>query len=200
MLKQGLIGRYKFNGKKGVCEYISQAGCIQFDPIDICGKNAELVLQSRVQGFSKDMLYQLLYKDRKLIDYFDKNMAIFSVEDWKYFSRTREEYRNFGRSREEINSVGSQVINAVKEKKYVCSRDIDLPQTVDWSWNPTRLSRAVLETLYFGGELILHHKKGTMKYYALAREYIDSSALSPENSENSANCLCFIYRTARWFF
>lgn len=39
----------------GVCDYIRQAGCIQFDPIDVCGKNAELVLQSRVEGFTKDM-------------------------------------------------------------------------------------------------------------------------------------------------
>ena len=64
LLKQGLMGKYKFIEEQGVCEYIKQAGCIQFDPIDVCGKNAELVLQSRVEGFSKDMLYNLLYKDR----------------------------------------------------------------------------------------------------------------------------------------
>lgn len=27
-----------------------QAGCIQYDPVDVCGKNAELTLQSRVKG------------------------------------------------------------------------------------------------------------------------------------------------------
>lgn len=102
LLKHGLIGKYKYKGKDGVRSYIRQAGCIQFDPIDVCGKNAELVLQSRVQGFTKEMLYQLLYEDRKLIDYFDKNMSIFCVEDWKYFSRTREQYCHFGRSLEEI--------------------------------------------------------------------------------------------------
>lgn len=177
LLKHGLIGKYKYKGKDGVCSYIQQAGCIQFDPIDVCGKNAELVLQSRVHGFTKEMLYQLLYEDRKLIDYFDKNMSIFCIEDWKYFSRTREQYCHFGRSLEEINKVGSQVINIIKEKKIVCSKDIDLPQTVDWSWNPTRLSRAVLEALYFRGNLIVHHKKGTIKYYALASEFIDKSVL-----------------------
>ncbi len=43
--KQGLSGEYRFSGKEGVVEYIRQCGCIQFDPIDVCGKNAELVLQ-----------------------------------------------------------------------------------------------------------------------------------------------------------
>ncbi len=59
-------------------EFIRQAGCIQFDPVDVCGKNAELVLQSRIKRFSKEMLSDLLYQDRVLVDYFDKNLAIFS--------------------------------------------------------------------------------------------------------------------------
>ena len=62
--KQGLIGKYRFIGKDGAYEYIRQAGCIQYDPVDVCGKNAELTLQSRVKGFQKEMLRELLYKDR----------------------------------------------------------------------------------------------------------------------------------------
>ena len=66
------MGEYKFTGKTGILEYVEQAGCIQYDPIDVCGKNPELVLQSRIKGFQKGMLYKLLYQDRSLIDYFDK--------------------------------------------------------------------------------------------------------------------------------
>lgn len=47
LLKHGLLGPYRFRGKNGALEYVRQAGCIQFDPVDICGKNAELVLQVR---------------------------------------------------------------------------------------------------------------------------------------------------------
>lgn len=47
LLKHGLLGPYRFRGKNGALEYIRQAGCIQFDPVDVCGKNAELVLQAR---------------------------------------------------------------------------------------------------------------------------------------------------------
>ena len=49
LLKHGLIGNYKFSGKQGVLDFVRQVGCIQFDPIDVCGKNAELVLLSRVK-------------------------------------------------------------------------------------------------------------------------------------------------------
>lgn len=181
LLKQGLTGDYKFCGKAGVCSFIKQAGCIQYDPIDVCGKNAELVLQSRVKGFTKDMLYELLYEDRKLVDYFDKNMAIFSIEDWKYFERYREQYRNSSRSSDKVNEVADEVKRIIMEKGYASSGDFDMKDTVDWAWNPTRLSRAALETLYFRGDLIIHHKKGTIKHYGLAEDYINKNILYAED-------------------
>ena len=80
LYKQGLLGEHRFSGKEGVLDFVRQAGCIQFDPIDVCGKNAELVLQSRVSGFTKKMLYELLYEDRKLLDNWDKNLSIIQLQ------------------------------------------------------------------------------------------------------------------------
>lgn len=181
LLKQGLIGDYKFDGEQGVCDYIRQAGCIQFDPIDVCGKNPELVLQSRVKDFSKDMLYKLLYTDRRLIDYFDKNMSIFSIEDWKYFSRKRAAYGQHTRSKAQIDAVTDEMKSIIKAKGFVSSKDIDFNKKVDWYWSPTNLSRAVLEALYFRGDLIIHHKKGTIKHYALANEHIPAKIVNSDD-------------------
>ena len=66
LLKHGLLGAHKFIGKQGALEFVRQAGCIQFDPVDSCGKNAELTLQSRVKNFTKQTLSELLYTDRSL--------------------------------------------------------------------------------------------------------------------------------------
>ncbi len=93
LLKHGLIGAYRFKGKDGIIDFIKQAGCIQYDPIDVCGRSPELVLLSRIKGYKKQMLYDLLYKERKLIDYFDKNLAIFLTEDWNYFYSERQRHR-----------------------------------------------------------------------------------------------------------
>ncbi|CAK7039056.1 hypothetical protein CIW83_21215 [Tissierella sp. P1] len=181
LLKQGLVGNYKFIKEQGVCDYIKQAGCIQFDPIDVCGKNAELVLQSRVDGFSKEMLHKLLYIDRKFIDYFDKNMSIFSIEDWKYFSRQRAKYEKNVRSREQVDNVMDKIKEIIKEKGFVSSKDLSFKEQVDWYWSPATLSRAALETLYFQGDLILNHKKGTIKYYSLAHEYIPEEIINAKD-------------------
>ena len=81
LLKQGLLGKHRFIGKEGAYRYVRQAGCIQYDPVDVCGRNAELTLQSRVKGFKKRMLDDLLYKDRLLVDYSDKELSIWPTED-----------------------------------------------------------------------------------------------------------------------
>lgn len=177
LLKHGLFGEYKFDKKQGVLDFVNQVGCIQFDPIDVCGKNAELVLQSRVKGFTKQMLYDLLYQDRMLIDYFDKNLAIMQTTDWKYFNRTREAYRNDSRSKEQIDRVSNTIKAIIQEKGAVCSKDLDLDEVVSWYWSDTKLSRAALETMYFRGDLVVHHKKGTNKYYDLTENCIPKEQL-----------------------
>lgn len=172
LLKQGLFGDYHFEGEAGVCEFIKQAGCIQFDPIDVCGKNHELVLQSRIKGFTIEMLYKLLYIDRVLIDCLDKNMSICPVSDWPYFERNRQRAKTLSRSKTEIDLVIDEIRKTISERGFICSSDLEYSNKVDWSWAPTSLSRAVLETLYFQGELIIHHKKNTKRYYDFASKYI----------------------------
>ncbi len=186
LIKQGLLGEYRFSGKEGVLEFVRQAGCVQFDPIDVCGKNAELVLQARVKGFTKKMLYDLLYEDRKLIDYFDKNLAIMAVEDWPYFERIRQENRQGGRGREEVDKIVEEILAIIAQRGPICSKDIGFDEKVDWYWNSTKLARAALETMYFRGDLVIHHKKGTNKYYALTKDYIPEelwNAVDPYQEE-----------------
>ena len=58
--------------------------------------------------------------------------------------------------------------------------DIHWHSAIHWSgnWNgSTNAARAVLEQLYSTGELVIHHKKGTRKYYDLARRYIAADLL-----------------------
>lgn len=178
LLKQGLMGDYRFVGKQGVLDFVRQAGCVQYDPIDVCGKNAELVLQSRVKGFTKQMLYQLLYEDRALLDHLDKNLAIIETADWPYFWRRREVHRTGDRSQKEIGEISEQIKDIIREKGCVCSADLGFDHKVSWYWGDTKLSRAALEALYYQGDLAIHHKKGTIKYYDLVENCLDAALLT----------------------
>ncbi|TFG81411.1 MAG: winged helix-turn-helix domain-containing protein, partial [Erysipelotrichales bacterium] len=150
----------------------------QYDPIDVCGKNAELVLQSRVEGFKNTDLEELLYQDRKLVDYYDKVMSIFPLEDWPYFHRIREDRKVNGRDKEKVATLRDEIRKVIASQGPVCSRDLEKTEKVDWYWARTNLGRAALETMYFDGDLIIHHRKNTMKYYDLSEKYIPSYLLA----------------------
>lgn len=181
LYKQGLFGEHRFAGKDGALDFVRQAGCIQFDPIDVCGKNAELVLQSRVSGFKKQMLYELLYEDRKLLDNWNKNLSIIPLENWKYFKRDRDWHLENERSFEEIQAVCAKIKKIISERGPQCSADLEMPEKVDWYWTKTKLSRAALEHMYFRGELAIHHKKKGIKYYDLIERCIPQEILIAED-------------------
>ena len=190
LAKQGLIGAYRFEGKDGAYEYVRQAGCIQYDPVDVCGKNAELTLQSRVKGFKKSMLQDLLYKDRKLVDYADKELSIWPTEDWPYFASYRDRSRELGSTFEGIDELGKRAIAYIKENGPVCSDTLPIEGEIFWhssmhwsgNWHKkSAAARSVLEQLYTDGELIIHHKKGSRKYYDLADKYIPKTILKAKN-------------------
>ncbi len=192
LLKQGLLGEKRFAGEAGALSYIRQAGCIQYDPIDVCGRNADLVLQSRVEGYRESMLDSLLYQKRRLVDYWDKNMAIFPVEDWPCFARIRRDYGgDWVRSYDMLEKEAPAIREMLKIKGPSFSDDFDARHKVDWYWAATTASRAVLEALYFRGELCVHHKRGTQKAYDFVVNCIPAEILNapdpyPDDMEHGA--------------
>ncbi len=185
LLRHGLIDHYRYCGKNGVLAFIRSVGCIQYDPIDVCGRNAELVLQARVKGFRKEMLQELLYEDRSLIDYWDKCMAIFPVEDWPYFARTRMQNTY---NAEAVRPALALARETVASQGPCCSDDIpDGREKVRWPWGYAPIGRAALETLYFQGELVIHNKQGTRKYYDFAARHLPPELLSaPDPNQTQA--------------
>jgi len=182
---QGLWPPYELEGKSGALSYVRRVGCIQFDPLNIVGHNPELVLQARVSDFRPVMLQEMLYEGRKLLDGWDKNMSIYCVEDWPYFQRHRKSaLRELGDSSQPATSILPQVRTAIEKQGPLSSIDLDFDQTVDWSWAPTRLARAALESMYSWGELIVHHKVHTRKVYDFASRHIPEDLLSaPDPNE-----------------
>src|SRR6056297_447727 len=183
--KQGLLGNHRYVAKKGVYHFIKDVNAIQFDPIDVCGKNHELVLQARIKDFDKGMLYSLLYKDRKLIDYFDKNMSIIPTSDWPYFARNRKNIKPSKRSKKEVLDAIDEIYETIDRKGPLSSNELDFDEKVDWSWSKTRLSRAVLETLYYQGKIIVAYKNNTKKYYDIASKHIDNEILKAADPNQS---------------
>ncbi|MDB4868961.1 MAG: Winged helix DNA-binding domain protein, partial [Cohnella sp.] len=174
---QGLLTGVRFEDKQGILAFVKRVGCLQFDPLNVVGFNQELVLQSRIPEFRSEMLQELLYKDRLLVDGWDKNLSIYRIEDWPYFNRNREAARLRLHGMPHIHSIVPQVVERLTVQGPLSSGDLDYNEVVDWSWAPTRLSRAVLESLYFAGDLIIHRKEHTRKIYDLSSRHLPADYL-----------------------
>ena len=178
LAKNGLLGMKRFAGSQGVVDYVRQAGCVQFDPVDICGRSHELAFLTRVKGFTRQMLYDLLYNQRVLMDYFDKNMCILCTQDWPCLAFLREGFRQNTRSSQAVNPIAKQVMEAVHQNGSLSAQELGMNEKVDWPWGATSLGRAALETLYFRGDFVIHHKTGTVKSYALSVDCLPRELLA----------------------
>ena len=201
LLRQGLLGEHRFIGKNGAYQYVRQAGCIQFDPVDVCGRNAELTLQSRVKGITRKTLGDLLYRDRLLVDYSDKELSIWPSEDWPYFADYRERSIEHGKQFPGIPELEEKAVAYIRKHGPVSSDTLPIEGTIFWHssmhwsghWDKDSLAaRSVLEQLYTDGVLLIHHKTGSRKYYDLADKYLPAELLSaPNPCPDEASWLCW---------
>ena len=201
LLRQGLLGEHRFIGKNGAYQYVRQAGCIQFDPVDVCGRNAELTLQSRVKGITRKTLGDLLYRDRLLVDYSDKELSIWPSEDWPYFADYRERSIEHGKQFPGIPELEEKAVAYSRKHGPVSSDTLPIEGTIFWHssmhwsghWDKDSLAaRSVLEQLYTDGVLLIHHKTGSRKYYDLADKYLPAELLSaPNPCPDEASWLCW---------
>lgn len=174
---QRLAGQRGTGGKQSIYDYVRHVGCIQYDPLSIAGHNHELVLQARIPGFVPEMANELLYQDRLLIDGWDKNMSIYCTEDWPYFQRRREAAARH-RHNEAMAAMVAHVREELESRGPLSSLDLESREKIDWAWAPARLSRAAMESMYFWGELSIHHRVHTRRYYDYTARLLPAELLS----------------------
>jgi uncharacterized protein len=170
---QGLLPPRSLSGQSGVLAFLRRVRCIQFDPLDVVGRNPELVLQARVSDFRRAMLEHLVYGRRALVDGWDKQMSLWLVEDWPGFRRERESALEGHGGRSSATSAAvARVRAAIRERGPLSSIDVLQDGKVDWPWGPARVSRAAMESMWWWGELVVCRRVHTRKVYDFAERRI----------------------------
>ena len=190
--RQGLTGEYRYLGVEGVIDFTRAAGCVQYDPVDVCGRSPEITYLSRVEDYCTAHMEDALYHQRALVDYFDKNLCIVLVEDYPCFARTRAYHkRPERRSFEVVEKCSPQVRAFLREHGPAFSENLpDLGQA-EWYWSKTTAVRATMEGMYFRGELCVHHKEGTRRCFdfaenCLPKEILDAPDPYPDDDDHRA--------------
>lgn len=172
LYKHGLIGDYQFKGKDGVLSYFDRVHFVQYDTVDLCGKNAEIVLNTRVQNFEKKMLYSLLYSDKKLIEGYDKKLCILSQSDWTRLAPVR--YNKLERRNEpkETFQAERDIIELLHIQDIVSVKSFAPSNRHQWYWgHSASIYQIALERLFIEGKICIAYREGNIKHYTLNKLY-----------------------------
>jgi uncharacterized protein YcaQ len=170
-------------GNEGILKVMDRLQSIQQDPLDVVGRNVDLVMQSRVKDYTRDGLKPLLYQDRLLIDGWDKMMAIYQTKDFLRFEEVRkvmaEEHIRVLEYRNQLDALNltDLVIETLKEGPKFAN-DIKLGGTQKSKWGQSKLSTAALDYLFFKGDIGVRDKKNNQKQYDIIDNLIDKSTLN----------------------
>ncbi|NLL27398.1 MAG: winged helix-turn-helix domain-containing protein [Bacteroidales bacterium] len=195
---QLLNGNLKSDKKEGVLEVFDQIKTIQYDPLNVVGRNPDLVLQSRIKNYKANYLDELLYKDRLLIDGWDKMMSIYSISDWPYFNLLRNikdesvqnslKYRN---STEALQHT-ENVLSILKKSGPMLSTKIDLGSVTKGSWGHGKIAGAALDYLFHIGRVGVQKKRGTQKVYDLIENLIPQKLLDSDPIQDMHEFYCWL--------
>lgn len=179
-----------FKGIDGVIQCFQQIKSIQYDPLDVVGRNADLVLQSRVSGYKPAMLHDLLYNQHELIDGFDKEMCIYATNEFHNFARVRTARGESAKAtlayRGQLDALNilDEVREYIKLNGLTSSKDLSIGESRASRWGHKKLSSAALDYLYSTGELCVKEKRGVHKYYDFTEHVVPKGLLKKDDFIN----------------
>lgn len=167
-------------GKEGILNVMERLNSIQQDPLDVVGRNTDLVMQSRVSDYRRNGLESLLYQERLLIDGWDKMMAVYLTKDYPKMEEVRlsvsEDHKHIlnYRNQSEALEILDEVLSSLKESpKY--GNEIKIGGIQKNRWGQSKLSSAALDYLYYKGVIGVRTKNNTQKQYDLIENLIEES-------------------------
>ncbi|TMD19064.1 MAG: hypothetical protein E6I98_09350 [Chloroflexi bacterium] len=76
-----------------VLRVFERLGSVQFDPLDIVGRNHDLVLLARINGYKRQWTDDLLYRERTLYETYNKGLSLVPTSELPWYRVSWDLYR-----------------------------------------------------------------------------------------------------------
>jgi uncharacterized protein YcaQ len=168
------------SGPAGILAVFERLGSVQFDPIEIAGRNHDLVLLARVAGYQREMTDRLLYEERALFETYNKGLSLVPTADLPWYrvawdrARVRHDEDAFSTHADLVD----ELLTRIRETGPMSSIDVRPRAAIDWYWRPTNQVRAILEALAESGILGLSRRDGNRRVYDLAERLFPAELLA----------------------
>ena len=175
-------------GPDGVLAVFDRVGSIQFDPIEVAGRNHDLVLLARVAGYRREMTDRLLYDERSLVEIYNKGLSLVPTSElpWYRIAWDRARRRHDGGAFDEHAPLVEELLERIRTMGPTSATDIAPRAAIDWYWRPTNQVRALFEALAEAGILGLARRDGNRRVYDLVDRLFPAEILERVESPHEA--------------
>jgi len=163
-----------------VMAVVDRIGSLQFDPLEVAGRNHDLVLLARIAGYRREWTDRLLYEERELFEAYNKGLSLLPTSELPFYRVT------WDRSRRDLEAnvfpthtaLVDEILERVRREGPLSATDFDVREAIDWYWRPTNQVRAILEALAQAGILGLARRDGNRRVYDLSERLFPAELLA----------------------
>jgi uncharacterized protein len=151
------LARWEGRGKRGALKTLDRLRCIQLDPLDVIGTNADLVVMARVKGAERGSVWKHLFPDHAF-EHFAKERCILPAEAFPYYRERGHGaqtgwWRHSERQQRVAPELVASVLAEIRERGPVTARELTdhgAVKPMDWSgWTGTgKATSMALEILW----------------------------------------------------
>jgi uncharacterized protein YcaQ len=166
-------------GEDSVRCVFDRLGSLQFDPIDVAGRNHDLVLLARIGGYRREMTERLLYEERSVYETYNKGLSLVPTAELAWYRLTWDEAHDEhrGGAFDEHAPLVEELLERIRSSGPMSATDVEPRAAIDWYWRPTNQVRALLEALAEAGILGLSRRDGNRRVYDLVERLFPPEVL-----------------------
>ncbi len=183
--RQRLAGKQPNPDAESILSVVRDLGCLQIDPINVVARSHQLVVFSRVGPYDTAHLDALLWRDRKLFEYWAHCASIVLTDDFPIYHAMMRNYLKGdtdwdNRTRKWIQdnaSLRRSILSKLKKKGALPSRafEEDGIGTKDWvstGWTSGRNVSRMLDFLWLSGAIMVAGRDGLQKLWDLSERVL----------------------------
>jgi len=170
---------------ESVLRVVDRLGSLQFDPLEVAGRNHDLVLLARIAGYRREWTDHWLYEDRRLYETYNKSLNIVPVAElpWYRWIWDRAQVRHTASAFDEHAPLVEELLGRIRDHGSLLPRDVGPRETIDWYWRPTNRVRAILEALAEVGTIGIARREGNLRVYDLSERLFPAGILAEHRPE-----------------
>jgi uncharacterized protein len=178
-------------------EVVQRLGSVQVDPLAPMGRNHDLVLQARVDGYRVDGWQVPAYRDRSWVDAWDKQACLTLSADWPARRLYREHFAA-GRAdwlAEHADAVAATLARIESEgPRSSLGLEGASSDRLRGSWYGPRLVRHVLRVLWHTGQLVTREREAGRHVYDLPERVLPPAVLAAPPLDDDAALRALLLR------